>query len=389
MQLIAKNSGNFTETRRERPPAASPAAAAVEAPPPPNWGAGFALVGQVGGELSGHVTVMQQFVQGFNATRKISRAQLQLLEEAIEASALIARQSQQIARLAEGRVRQSHERLKLHEIIGQALDERTTRLHRQGTAIYRNIKPVEIIVDPGLLSLLIEAALDWATSAGQRISVSLGIKNWPEYGMLTLRTSPAVVDSRLVQAPTASDNVHWHLLTQVASAMGVTVSRDVAGGEVNLTAEFARTVKSLEGLTAVELDVGGDSSQHSTTKALAGLRILLVTTDAATRAEVHKVCSMLGLLVDTVPTADKAVHYVETDPPHLIIIDEKIRDARFDGLIEDLRRHAPNFGLLEIAEGHNTFEISSWMSDSMTRISRDVLRDQLASVLTLELAKAL
>lgn len=388
MQLIAKTPINPSGQRTGLPSAAGPAAT-TEPSAPPNWGAGFALVGQVGGELSGHVAVMQQFVQEFNATRRISRAQLQLLAQAIEASARIARESQQIARLAEGRVRQSHERLKLHEIVNQALDERAPRLHRQGTEIYRNIKPVEIIVDPGLLSMLIESALDWATASGQQISVSLGIKNWPEYGVLAIRSSQTVVDSRFAQEPTAPDNVHWHLLTQVASAMGVTLVRDVAGGETRLTAEFARTVKSLEGLTAVELDVGGDSSQHSTTKALAGLRILLVTTDPLVRGEVHNVCSMLGLLVDTVPTADKAVRYVETDPPHLIIIDEKIRDARFDGLIEDLRRHNPNFGLLEIAEGHNTFEVSSWMSDSMTRISRDVLRDQLASVLTLELAKAL
>ncbi len=388
MQLIAKTPINPSGQRTDRPPKAG-SAATTEPSAPPNWGAGFALVGQVGGELSGHVAVMQQFVQEFNATRRISRAQLQLLAQAIEASAKIARESQQIARLAEGRVRQSHERLKLHEIVNQALDERAPGLHRQGTEIYRNIKPVEIIVDPGLLSMLIESALDWATASGQQISVSLGIKNWPEYGVLAIRSSQTVVDSRFVQEPTAPDNVHWHLLAQVASAMGVTVVRDVAGGEIRLTAEFARTVKSLEGLTAVELDVGGDSSQHGTTKALAGLRILLVTTDPLVRGEVHNVCSMLGLLVDTVPTADKAVRYVETDQPHLIIIDEKIRDARFDGLIEDLRRHNPNFGLLEIAEGHNTFEVSSWMSDSMTRISRDVLRDQLASVLTLELAKAL
>jgi hypothetical protein len=83
------------------------------------------------------------------------------------------------------------------------------------------------------------------------------------------------------------------------------------------------------------------------------------------------------------------VRYVETDMPHMIIIDERIRDEAFDALIDDMRRLDPNFGFLEIAEGSNTFEMSSWMSDSMTRISRDVLRDQLASLLTLELAKAL
>lgn len=370
-------------------PASSRAAAPPDTDPQPQPGTGFALAGHIGAELSAHVLVMQQFVQEFNATHKISRAQLQLLSEAIEASAVIARQSQQIARLAEGRVRQSHERLKLHDIINQALDQRAARLLRRGVEVHRSIKAVEIIVDPGLLSMLIDAALDWAESNGQQISVSLGIKNWPEYGVLSVRTGQTVVDSRLAPEPFTGDNTHWYLLAQVALAMGVMLERHVDGNEARLTAEFARTVKSLEGLTTVELDAGGDSSLHNTTRALAGLRILLVTTDAAVRAEVQNVCAMLGLLLDTVPTTHKAIRYLETDPPHLIVIDQKVRDAEFDGMIDDLRRHAPNFGLLEIAEGNNTFEISSWMSDSMTRISRDVLRDQLASVLTLELAKAL
>lgn len=349
----------------------------------------YSLAGQIGGELSGQVSVMQEIVQEFNSTRRISRNQMQALIDAIEAAGVVARQSQQISRIAEGRVRQSHERLRLHEIVNKSLDERLERLKKRGTEIYRNIKPVEIIVDPGLLSLLVDTAIDWAAQFGQRLTVSLGIKNWPENGLLVIKASQSVVDTEFEEAPAKGDNLHWALLVQVGRAMGVTVERDMAGGEAKVVAEFARTVKQLEGLTTVELDGGGDSSHHSATKPLAGLRILLATTDPMVRAEVHKTCSMLGLLIDTVPTADKAVRYVETDMPHMIIIDERIRDEAFDALIDDMRRLDPNFGFLEIAEGSNTFEMSSWMTDSMTRISRDVLRDQLASLLTLELAKAL
>jgi hypothetical protein len=72
----------------------------------------------------------------------------------------------------------------------------------------------------------------------------------------------------------------------------------------------------------------------------------------------------------------------------MIIVDERVRDQTFDDLMQDIRRLDPNFGLLEITDDANTFEISSWMSDSMTRVSRNVLRQHLPSVLTLELAKA-
>jgi hypothetical protein len=183
--------------------------------------------------------------------------------------------------------------------------------------------------------------------------------------------------------------LRWHLLFQTAKAMGVTLSREIHGGELMLTLEFARTVKQLEGLTAMEIEAGsGDSAFHTGTKALAGLRVLLISGDSATRAEVEAACKILGLRPDTVPDSRQAVRYTERDQPHMIIVDERVRDKVFDDLMQDIRRLDPNIGFLEITNDANTFEISSWMSDSMTRVSRSALRAQLPAILTLELAKS-
>ncbi len=381
----------FKNSVMQPPPAPTLVAAgqqvAPEAPPTAAERADYTLAGVIGAQLSSHVSLMQQIIQEFNATRKISRSQMQTLYGAIESTAAVSRQAQQIARLGEGRIRQSHERLKLHDIVNLALDERALHLQQAGTEVYRNVKPVEIIVDPGLLSTLVDTALDWAAEFGQRLTVSLTIKNWPEYGVLQIKASQSISESEFEPETVRGDNLQWHLLTQLAKAMGVTLERDMSGGQARLICEFARTVKQMEGLTTVELDTGGDSSYA--TKPLAGHRILLVTTDAMIRAEVKNSCDLLGLRADTVPNSERAVRYVETDMPHLIIIDERLRDDTFDNLIDDMRRLDPNFGCLEVAEGNNTFEMSSWMSDSITRVSRDVLRDQLTSALTLELAKAL
>lgn len=78
----------------------------------------------------------------------------------------------------------------------------------------------------------------------------------------------------------------------------------------------------------------------------------------------------------------------ERDQPHMIIVDERLRDEAFDDLMQDIRRLDPRFGFLEITEQANTLEVWSWTGDSITRVSRDLLRTQLPSVLTLELAKA-
>ncbi|MGH8830682.1 MAG: hypothetical protein ACREXV_06280, partial [Polaromonas sp.] len=172
------------------------------------------------------------------------------------------------------------------------------------------------------------------------------------------------------------DSVNWHLLTHIAQAMGVTLEREIKeSGEATLLLEFARTVRQLEGLSAMEIDEAtGDSSFHRCTKPLAGLRILLISNAPLVHGEVDGAGRLLGLRVDTAATVPQAQHYVKLDMPHLIIIDERLRDDAFNRLLQEIKNMDPNFGFLEISDDANTFEISSWMSDSMTRVSRDILR---------------
>ncbi len=345
----------------------------------------FALLGQFGSEVAQPVALAHDIVTAFSTTRHMTHSQMRQLLRCIEDAMQIARQSQQIARLAEGRLRQSHENIRLDELVQQMLGEREDDFNAHGMAVVRNIKPVEIIVDPGLLSSLIETALGWAALGGQRLVVSLGIKNWPEHGILALRTSG--LDAASSQA-LAADSLTWQVMHHTALTMGVTLEREVSGTEATLLMEFARTVKQMEGLTAVEMDASGDSQFHNGTKPMAGLRILLISNDSFVCGEVDSASRLLGVQVDSVPSMDKAQSYLRMGLPHLIVIDERLRDETFDQVRDEIKTIEPNFGFLEIADQFNTFEISSWMSDSMTRVSRDVLRAQLPSVLTLELARA-
>ena len=86
--------------------------------------ADYMLAGIIGAQLSEPLSTMQYVVQEFTRTRKISRSQMQQLQIAIETARTVAKQSQQIARLAGGRLRQSHERLSLDAVINEALDQR-------------------------------------------------------------------------------------------------------------------------------------------------------------------------------------------------------------------------------------------------------------------------
>jgi CheY-like chemotaxis protein len=347
------------------------------------------IAGIIGAELSESIHTMRRIVQVFHETHRVSRVQMAELVLALEDASAIAHQSQQLARLAEGRLRQSHERVSLDLLVDAALDDRLKRCQQRGIEVRRAIKPVEIVVDPGLLSDLVETAMDWALQRHQRMDVSLGINHWPEHGLLTIRTSQAVSTHEPDYPTPDGDSLKWALLSQIAKAMGVTLSKVAEGRGMILTMEFARTVRHLEGLTSMEIEASaGDSAFHTGTKALAGLRILLISKDAAIRGEVEKACRSLGLRPDTVADTEKAVRYTEREQPHMIIVDERLRDKVFNDLMQDIRRLEPNFGFLEVTDDADTFEVSGWMGDSMTRVSRNVLRQHLPSVLMLELAKA-
>jgi hypothetical protein len=224
------------------------AAAPLQEETPPQALTDYALVGQFGAELAEPINTMHNIVQDFNQSRHMSHAQMVLLVSSVEAAMNVTRQSQQIARLAEGRLRQSHERIRLDEMLHQMLAEQSPALKARGIEIHRNIKPVEIIIDPGLLSSLVDSALTWGCSQGKRVVVSLGIKNWPEHGILAIKASnpPGSL------APRANaDSLAWQLLVLTAQVMGVTIEREItANGEAMLLMEFARTVKQMEGLTA-------------------------------------------------------------------------------------------------------------------------------------------
>ena len=331
---------------------------------------------------------MQYVLHEFTRTRSINRSQLTLLESSLEAARRVAMQSQQIARLATGRLRQSHERLKLDELLRDALLQRAKIFQQRGVEVYQSLKPVEVIVDAGLLSSLIDTAIDWAMSVGHRLVVTLEMKNWPEHGMLLVKASDSVGAGTPSDDRHKGDTLGWYLLSEIARAMGVSVDRVTCAGEASLMIEFPRTVKRLEGLTAVEVDTE-DDTLNSDYKSMAGHRLLVITDDQQLRHEIRATARAMSLVIDFVANTALGVRFCELDRPHMLIIDEHVRDPIFDELRRDLRNTDPSFPFIEIASEPNTLEVAGWMSDSMTRVSRDSLRAQLPCILVMELAKVM
>ena len=346
------------------------------------------LIAVIGGMLCDPVraaqSLLDQLMQGGTATQ----AHIRHVHSALAVVRNVSMQSQQIARLGGGRLRQSHEKLKLDDLLRKSILDRAALFRQHGVELHHSLKPVEVIVDAGLLVCLVDAALEWALSMGHKLVVTLEMKNWPEHGLMMIRASGGVAleVQNMQHIDEEGNTLAWYLLAETAGVMGVSVNRVVSELDTTLTIEFPRTVKRLEGLTAVEVDTG-QGHYNNETKPMAGHRLLVITNDNLLRLEIQNTAYNLGLVVDFVLDPRQGVRFCELDIPHLVMIDERVRDAVFEELRDDLRRTDPNYPFIEIASESNVLEMAGWMSDSMTRISRDGLRSQLIPILAMELAK--
>ena len=145
-------------------------------------------------------------------------------------------------------------------------------------------------------------------------------------------------------------------------------------------------VESQYSLTLVEVDTP-QGHYNGDNKPMAGHRVLVITTDELLRQEIQNAARSLGLMVDFVLDSRLDLRFCELGIPHMVIIDERLRDDIFDELIEELRKTDPNYPFIEIASASNVLEMAGWMSDSMTRISHDGLRNQPIPILAMELLK--
>ena len=354
----------------------------------------FVLAGILGRELAEPLSQMQSVLLEVERSHLLTGNDVKRLSAGLLSARKLAMQSQQIARLAYGRLRQSHEILKLDGIVLTAMQEHATAFAMRGVAVFQRLRPVEVIVDAGLLHSLVNAALDWASGLGAKLTVTLEMQNWPEHGLLMFKSShcPAnkAADNGQDRADDTplDDTVSWYLVNEISQAMGLSLKRTSSAQETCLHIEFARTVRRLEGLTAIDVETD-QGALNGDSRPMAGARILLITDNARLQMEVRAICKSTRLVLDCVPNAVQAARFCEMEYPALVIIDQHMRDAVFSELYADLRRVDPNFPFIEVAAAANVLEMAGWTSDSMSRLSQGALQTHLAGVVAMELAKVM
>ena len=349
------------------------------------------LVAQIGAEIAAPLTAALERINTLTSTGKIDRQGLRALRDEVEAARQIGMIGQQLTRFASGRLRQSHERLQLADVLNGVIAHRSRETTARGVSVKPSLKPAEVIVDASLLFSVLNSTVDWALANAQsQIDFAIDIKSWPAHARLTCRFAHRPVDELTdgasATAPRGLDSLTWRLLEQTAWTMGLIVERRDESHMTTLTLEFPRTASDeIEGVSALDLNDGFAPSTNS--QPLAGSHVLVVASRREMRVQIRDALRNMSLIVDFVNSVDEAAAFCREGLPHAVIIESIQTGERFAQFREEITDEVPEFVFIEIIEEGTTFEMSGFSGSSMARVGRDVLASSLPAALMFELSK--
>jgi hypothetical protein len=369
------------------PAAARPATGAGPQADRERW---HALVSQMGAEIAAPLTAALERINTLTSTGRIDRQGLRELRHEVEAARQAGMIGQQLTRFASGRLRQSHERLQLAEVVNGVLAHRGRETQARGIVLTPSLKSAEVIVDASLLFSLLNSMFDWSlANAHSQIELAVDIKQWPAHARLCCRFANRPADTLGAEAPLPGlDSLAWRLLEQTAWTMGLIVERNDDAGITTLMLEFPRTVSNeIEGVSALEINDGFAPSSNS--QPLAGSHVLVVASRREMRLQIRDALRNMSLIIDFVNSVDEAVSFCRDGLPHAIVIESIQNGERFAAFRDDITDEVPGFVFIEIIEEGSAFQMSGFDGPSMARVGRDVIASSLPSALIFELSKAL
>ena len=352
-----------------------------------------ALVAQIGAEIAAPLTAALERINTLTSTGKIDRAGLRALRDEVEAARQIGMIGQQLTRFASGRLRQSHERMPLADVLNGVIAHRGREAAARGIVVKPSLKPAEVIVDASLLFSVLNSTVDWAlANAHSQIDFEIDIKKWPAHARLSCRFAhrpvDTLIDGAAATVPCALDSLAWRLLEQTAWTMGLVVERKDHGAITTLTLEFPRTASNeIEGVSALELNDGFAPSINS--QPLAGSHVLVIASRREMRVQIRDALRNMSLIIDFVNSVEEAAAFCLEGLPHAVIIESIQTGRRFAHFRDEITKEVPDFVFIEIVEEGTTFEMSGFSGSSMARVGREVLASSLPSALMFELSKGL
>lgn len=345
------------------------------------------LLTQVAAEIASPLTAALERVNSLATTGRIDRQDLRALRDEVERARRVGLVGQQLTRFASGRVRQSHERLQLTQLLKDVLVQRGRDLQARGLPLRQSLQPAEVVADASLLFALLNALLDWCGEhACSTIDFRVDHTPWPVQAQLACRFAFRMAGDLPDLPPPMLDTLAWRLVQQTGWAMGLRVEREEDGIETTARLVFPRTInRELDGLATLELDPGHASSYNS--KPLAGSHVLVLVSRRDLRTQVREAIAHMGLVLDFVTSIDEAREFCADGLPHAIVYEAVLAGERLDDLREELRREVPEFPFIEIVEEGEVFEVARFGHSPVARVGRDGLQASLPSALVYELSR--
>lgn len=365
----------------------------VEAPTPQQGGAAGAsadwslddhwpaLIAALADQITEGTSALQGTVDQLLQRGRISKLEHRALSLPAERIKQAGVSAQQIHRFYNGRIRQSHEKVDMSELVEGVLQERKKELGVLGIALRRKLKPVEVLIDPTVAHTFVNAVLDWGLAFGNRIDVRMDLNQWPQHARFQVRVANDGVPPSSTLEP---DNLNWMLIRQIALATGgVEITRDLREDGVNFTAMFTRTVQAVDGISAVDLS----DDQSSMFKSLSGTYVLTISPTLQIRADVRDALREIGIMSDSVVDFAQAKDAVRSRMPNLIVVDAEIKGDAFEQFRNDLLREVFEFPFVEISPDDSSFDMSGFGEFAMAKVGRGNIREALGTAVMFELAK--
>jgi hypothetical protein len=352
------------------------------------------LVASIGSDIAGPLTEALERVNTMATSGRIDRDGLRQLRSVIEQARQVGMTAQQLTRFASRRVRLSHERLQLDELLRDVLRHRGRELQAHGLALAPEqpgeLRQAEVLADASLLFSLLNTLVDWALRhARAELVFGLSLTTWPAHARLSCRFRHRVLNPDEPDRPSESiDSLTWRLLEQIAQTLDLIVKRELDEERVTLWLEFPRTANaSMEGVSSIELSDG--SAQAPNSMPLVGSHVLVVASRRDVRLQIRDAIHHMGLLIDLVSSVEEAVEFCRDSLPHALIVEGILSSERLARLRTEIWAEVPDFAFIEIVEEGDRFEMSDASTGHIARVGREALETSLSSVLLFELSKGL
>ncbi len=352
------------------------------------------LIAQLGREVASTLSSALERVAVLQATGRIDRDNLAALHAEIDRARRAGIMAQQVARLNQGDIQLSHERLDLTALLREALQQRRRETDTLGIEVHQQLAGALVMSDATLLFSLLQTVLDWCFEhASSRIDITLAVRAWPAHAVLAMKLAhqpPDAVDSGALpmadEVTSELNSMSWHLLQQTAAVLALKLDRDEWPGQTELKLEFPKTLAPRvepAGTTDFQETVSPTPSQQR----LTGSHVLVLAARREVRNVVREALRPLSLVLDFASTVEEVQAQCAEGMPDALVYEASLGGQRFERLRNDILAAWPQLALVEISEEGRDVRVLNQGGRQFTSVGRDAIIASLPQALTFELAR--